>query len=98
MSEVLGRTVESSGPGVFTSSVWRQKVNNRQAEDGRERTHLDDTTNPIEIRLPGRNCFTVVLCTEGSGEHTPFTFLDDIPLNLNRGAAIVTLMDKPTGE
>ena len=33
---------------------------------------------------------------EGSGEHTPFTSLDDIPLDLNRGATMVTLMkDRP---
>ena len=97
VSEALGRTAGSAS-GVFASSIWRQKVDNRQAEGSSEETHLNDTTNPIEIRLPGRDCFIVVLCTEGSGEHTPFTFLDDIPLDLNRGAAIVTLMNKPTGE
>ena len=86
--------------GPIASSVWRQNVSYRQAE-GRSDSgaHFDDTTNPIEIRLPGRNCFTVVLCTEGSEEHTPFfAFLDDIPLDLIHGAAIVTLMNKPTGE
>ena len=97
-SEVLGRTAGSSASGVFASSVWRQKVNNRHAEGRSERTHLDDATYPIEVQLPGRDCFTVVLGMEGSGEHTPFTFLDDIPLDLNRGAAIMTLMNKPTGE
>ena len=98
VSGVLGRTAGSFASGVFASSVWRQIVNNRQAEGGSEGAHLDDATNSIEIRLPGHDCFIVVLCTEGSGEHTPFTFLDDIPLDLNRGAAIVTLMNKPTGE
>ena len=88
----------SFASGIFASSVWRQKVNNRQAEGGSEETRLYDATYPIEIQLPGRDCFTVVLCMEGSGEHTPFTFLDDIPLDLNRGAAIVTLMNKQTGE
>ena len=98
VSELLGRTAESFASGVFASSVWREKVNNRRAEGGSEGTYLDDATNPIEIRPPGSDCFTVVLFMEGSGEHTPFSFLDDIPLDLNRGAAIVTLMNKLTGE
>ena len=98
VSEVLGRTVESFASGVFASSVWRQKVNNRQAEGRSKGTNLSDMTNPIEIRLPGRDCFIIVLCTEGSGKYTPFTFLDDIPLDLIYGAAIVTLMNKPATE
>ena len=98
VSEVLGRTAGLFASGVFASSVWRQKVNYRQAEGRSEGTHLDDATNSVEIQLPGRDCFIVVLCTEGSGEHAPFTFLDDIPLDLNRGATIVTLMNKLAGE
>ena len=93
-SEVLGKTAESLSSGVFASSVWGQKVNGRQAEGRSEGTHLDGATNPVEIRPPGRDCLPVVLCTEGSGEHTPFALLDDIPLDLTRGAAIVTLMNK----
>ena len=95
---MLGRTAESFASGVFVNPVWRQKVNNHQAEGRSEGTHLDDATNSIEIRLPGRERFIVVLCMEGSGEHTPFTFLDDMPLDLTRGAAIVTLMNKSATE
>ena len=69
-------------------------MNNRQAEGKSEGADLGDATNLVEIRLPGSDCFTVVLCMEVSGEHTPFTFLDDIPLNPSRGAAIVTLTIK----
>ena len=98
VSEAFGRTTELFASGIFTNSVWRQKVNNRQAEGRSEGTHLDDATNPIETRLPGRDYFIVILCTAESGEHTPFTFLDDIPLDLNRGATIATLMNKPTRE
>jgi hypothetical protein len=47
--EVLGRTAGLSESGVFASSVWRQNVNNRQAEGRSEGTHLDDAANPIEI-------------------------------------------------
>ena len=97
-SEVLGKTAESPSSGVFASSVWGRKVNGRQAGGRSEGTHLDDATNLVEIRPPGRDCLIVVLCTEGSGEHTPFTFLDDIPLDLNGGAAIMTLMNKPATE
>ena len=97
-SEVLGRTARSFASGVFASSVWKQKVKNRQAGRGSEGTHLDGATNSIEIQLPGRDRFIVVLCTGGSGEDTPFTFLDDIPLNLNCGAAIVIQMNKQAGE
>ena len=71
-------------------------MNNRQAEGKSEGADLDDATNLVEIRLPGSDCFAVVLCMEVSGEHPPFTFLDDIPLNPNRGAAIVTLTIKTT--
>ena len=97
VSEVLRRTAGWFASGVFASSVWRQKVDNRQAEGRSERTHLDDATNHVEIRPPRHDRLIVVLCTEGSGEHTPFTFPDDISLNLNRGAAIVTLMNKTDG-
>ena len=48
-SEVLGRTAGSFASGVFASSVWKQKVNNRQAEGGSEATHLDDATYLIEV-------------------------------------------------
>ena len=98
VSEVLRRAVESFASCVFASSVWKQKVDNRQAEGGSEGMHLDDMTNPIEIRLPGCDCFVVVFCTEGLGEHTPLAFLDDIPLDLNGGATIVTLMNKSATE
>ena len=60
--------------------------------------HLDDATDPIEIQPPGRDCLSVVFCTEGSGEHTPFASLDDMPLDPNRGAVIVTLVNEPAAE
>ena len=60
--------------------------------------HLNDVTNPIEIQPPGRDCLAVVLCTEGSGEHAPFSSLDDMPLDPNCGAAIVALVNKPAAE
>ena len=75
-----------------------QKVNNRQAEGRSEGTHFDDATNFVDVRPPGRDYLPVALYTEGSEEHTPFTFLDDIPLDFNGGPAIVTLMNKPAGE
>ena len=31
-------------------------------------------------------------------EHAPFASLDDMPLDPNRGAAIVTLVNKPAAE
>ena len=88
----------SFAPALVASSVWRQKVNNRQPEARSEGTHLKDATNPIEIRPPCRDCLTVVLCMEGPGQHTPFASLDDMPLDLDHGAAIVTLVSKSTGE
>ena len=96
VSEVLWRTAGSFA--AVASSVWKQNVGNRQAEGRSEGTHLHDATNPIEIRPPGCDCLTVVLYMEGSGEHSPFAPLDDMPLDLYHGAAIVILVNKLTGE
>ena len=41
-------------------------INNCQAKGRSKGVHLDDTTNPVEIQPPGRDCLTVVLCAEGS--------------------------------
>ena len=95
MSEVPRRTAGSFAS--VASSVWKQNVDNRREEGRSEGTHLDHATNPIEIRPPGRDCLTVVLCMEGSGEHTPFAPLDDMPLDLNHGPAIVILVNNSTG-
>ena len=35
---------------------------------------------------------------DGSGEHSPLAPLDDMPLDLYHGAAIVILVNKSTGE
>ena len=80
------------------SGGGKSPVNNRRAKGGSDGIHLDDATDPIEIQPPGRDCLIVVLCTEGSGERAPFTSLDDIPLDPNRGAAIVTLVNKQAAE
>ena len=90
--------MEPFASGVLASSVWRQKINNHQAEGRSEGTHLDDATDPIEIQPPRRDCLTIVLRTQESGEHTPFTSIDDIPLDLNHGAAIVTLVNESAAE
>ena len=82
-----------STPGVVSSSVWGRKVGNGQAEGRSEGTHLEDATNPIEIQSPGRDYLAFFLCMERPGKDTSFASLDDIPLDLDHGAKIVTLLN-----
>ena len=87
----------SFAPGPVASSVWKKKVNDPQAECRSEGTHLNDATNSVEVQSPGCDCLIIVFGMEGSGEHTPFPPLGNMPLDLNHGAAIVALVNKSTG-
>lgn len=83
--------------GVFTSavipsSVWKQKVNNRREEV--KGTHVEDTTNLVEIQHPGGDGLPVVLRMEKPKDCISFTAFDDIPLDLGHGPAIKSLVRK----
>ena len=56
--------------------------------------HLKDTTNPIEIQLPGSNCFIIFHLVKGSEQYAPFTLFDDMLLDLAHGAVIENLVNR----
>ena len=44
--------------------------------------------NPVEVQLPGSNCFLIIPCMEKSGNQIPTTLLGDFFLDLIYGPAI----------
>lgn len=50
-----------------------------------DRTYVKDMENLVELRPPGGDRFFVVLRVVTSGDCIPFTSLDDMLLDLNRG-------------
>ena len=50
--------------------------------------------NPIEVQLPGRDRFLVILCMDKSRKRIPSALLDDIFLDLCNGPAIDSVVSK----
>ena len=44
--------------------------------------------NSVEVQLPGRDRFLVILCMNKSGKQIPSTLLDDVFLDLYQSPAI----------
>ena len=55
-------------------------------------THVEDVKDPIEAQSPGGDRPLIVLRVENSRDCTPFTPLDDPPLDLGYSPAIANLV------
>ena len=51
------------------------------------RTYVEDVKDPDKILLPRSNLTLIALGEDESVYHTPFTMLDDLPLDLGQGSA-----------
>jgi hypothetical protein len=70
----------------IASSPWNRKVIN--GFHSSDRAHLEDLENLVEVRPPGGDPLYITLRVETSRDHTPFTPLDELPLNIRHGPGI----------
>jgi len=62
------------------------ETGSQQSSCRRDKTHVKDMKNPVEVRPPTDDRFFIVLRVITSGDHIPFTPLDDVPLDLVRSS------------
>jgi hypothetical protein len=75
-----------------TSSVWGLSViGSSRDEDG---TYVEDEKDLVEVRLPGRNHFLVILRVEKSRYCVPFVLLGDLPLDLRQHATAESIVSE----
>jgi len=81
---------ETAASVFITSAVWEREVSNDHHSS--DRTHVRDLENLVEVQLPDRDRLPIVLRVEKSGDHIPFTPLDQPTLNLCHCPAIERIL------